>query len=79
MVIMNLKDNQARARRICPSKFALGTVQGGQFLYYLIEQVTNTILIAIVLSLSIFPIPSLRVLSLIYIIFPSHPPPTRGQ
>ena len=76
---MDLRDNQTKAGRICPSKFALGTVQGGQILYYLIEQVTNTILIAIVLSLSIFPIPSLRVLSLIYIIFPFHPPSTRGQ
>ena len=76
---MDLRDNQTKAGRICPSKFALNTIRECQFLYNLIKQVTNTILIATVLSFSIFPIPSLKVLSLIYIIFPSHPPPTRGQ
>jgi len=76
---MDSRDNQTKTRRICPSKFVLGTVREGQFLYNLIEQVTNIILIATVLPLSIFPIPSLRVLSLIYILLPSHPSPTRGQ
>ena len=79
MVRMDLRDNQTKAGRICTSKFALNTVRECQFLYNLIKQVTNTILIATVLSLSIFLIPSLRVLSLIYIIFPSHPSPTRRQ
>ena len=79
MVRIDLRDNQTKAGRICTSKFALNTVRECQFLYNLIKQVTNTILIATVLSLSIFLIPSLRVLSLIYIIFPSHPSPTRRQ
>ena len=51
---MDLRDNQTKAGRICLSKFALGTIQEGQFLYNLIEQVTSTILIATILSLSIF-------------------------
>ena len=79
MVRMDLRDNQTKTGKICLSKFAFDTVQEGQFLYNLIEQVTNTILIAIVFFFSIFPISSLRVLSLIYILFPSHPSPTRGQ
>ena len=54
MIRMDLRDNQTKAGRICPSKFALGTIQEGQFLYNLIEQVTSTVLIATVLSLSIF-------------------------
>ena len=39
MVIMNLKDNQARAKRICLSKLALGTIREGQFLYKSIVQI----------------------------------------
>ena len=78
-VRIDLRDNQTKAGRICPSKFTLGIVRGGQFFYHLIKQVTNTILIATMLSLSIFLIPFLRVPSLIYIIFPSHPPPTHRQ
>ena len=59
MVRMDLKDNRTKAGRICLSKFAIGTIQEGHFLYSLIEQVTNMILIATVFSFSIFPIPSL--------------------
>ena len=63
---MNLKDNQARARRSCLSKLALGTIREGQFLYESIVQITNTILIATVLSITIFISHSLRVLPQIY-------------
>ena len=51
---MELKDNQAKAGKICLSKFVLSTIREGQFLYKLIVQVTNTILIATVLSFFIF-------------------------
>ena len=51
---MELKDNQVKAGKICLSKFVLSTIREGQFLYKLIVQVTNTILIATVLSLFIF-------------------------
>ena len=67
-VRMELKDNQAKVEKICLSKFAIGTVREGQFLYKLIVQVTNTILIATVLSLSIFRSLSLKVFPLIYTI-----------
>ena len=40
-VRMDLKDNQARAGRIFLSKFALGAIREGQFLYKSIVQVTN--------------------------------------
>ena len=30
---MNLKDNQAKVRKISLNKFVLGTVRGGQFFY----------------------------------------------
>ena len=43
MVGMDLEDNQARAGRIFLSKFALGTIREGQFLYNSIVQITNTI------------------------------------
>ena len=67
-VKMELKDNQAKTGRIHLSKFTLNTIREGQFLYKLIVQVTNTILIATVLSLSIFRSLSLRVFPLIYTI-----------
>ena len=71
-VRMELKDNQAKVEKICLSKFAIGTVREGQFLYKLIVQVTNTILIATVLSLFIFQSPSLIASFLSYTIFPFH-------
>ena len=63
---MGLKDNQTKARRIDPNKFTLGTVQWGKFYYKSIEQITNTILIATVLSLFIFRSLSFGVSTLIY-------------
>ena len=71
-VRMELKDNQAKVEKICLSKFAIGTVREGQFLYKLIVQVTNTILIATILSLFIFQSPSLIASFLSYTIFPFH-------
>ena len=54
MVRMDLRDNQTKTGKICLSKFAFDTVREGQFLYNLIEQVTNTILIATVFFFSQF-------------------------
>ena len=51
---MGLKDKKTKTRRIDLNKFTLCTVRGGKFQYKSIEQITNTILIATVLSLSLF-------------------------
>ena len=47
-VRMDLKDNQAKAGRIFLSKFALGTIQEGQFLYKSIMERESTVEIKIV-------------------------------
>ena len=72
-VRMGLEDNQAKVNWIYLSKFIIGTIWEGQFLYiYQLKIVTDTILIATVLSLSILQSLSLRVPLLFYTIFPFH-------
>ena len=67
---MDLKDNQTKARRTDLNKFTLDAVREGKFLYKSMEQVTHTILIATVISLSIFQSPSFGVFTLIYTKYP---------
>ena len=56
MVSMALEVGQAKTRRTNLNKFTSGPVRRGKFVYKLIEQVTNTTLIATVFFLINFRI-----------------------
>ena len=60
---MDLKDDQARRRKIELNEF---TVRGGKFSYKSVKPITSTILIATVFFLYFFDPPSYGVSTLIY-------------